>query len=99
MSKKPSLSKEDISKIGYLARIAIDDADIAKYATDLSNTLDLIAKIEHVDTKDITPMAHPLNCVQRFRADDVSEIDQHKKFQKIAPQVEADLYLVPKVIE
>ena len=99
MSDKLSFTKADISKIAHLARMAIADNDIEKYATDLSNTLDLIANIKHVDTKDIIPMAHPINCVQRFRGDNVNEIDQHKKLQKIAPQVEADLYLVPKVIE
>ena len=99
MYDKPSLSKEDISKIAYLARIAIDDTDIAKYATDLSNTLDLIASIDRVDTEELVPMAHPLDCAQRFRADSISETDQREKFQKIAPQVEAGLYLVPQVIE
>jgi aspartyl-tRNA(Asn)/glutamyl-tRNA(Gln) amidotransferase subunit C len=34
-----------------------------------------------------------------LREDAVSESDQHQLFQSIAPQVEADLYLVPKVIE
>lgn len=99
MSNKSSFTKADISKIAYLARMAIDDADIAKYAIDLSNTFALIAKIEQVNTEDIVPMAHPLNHKQRFRADIVNEIDQRKAFQKIAPQVDAGLYLVPKVIE
>jgi aspartyl-tRNA(Asn)/glutamyl-tRNA(Gln) amidotransferase subunit C len=35
----------------------------------------------------------------RLRDDVVTEGDQHRLFQSIAPQVEADLYLVPKVIE
>jgi aspartyl-tRNA(Asn)/glutamyl-tRNA(Gln) amidotransferase subunit C len=37
--------------------------------------------------------------VQRLRADAVTEIDQRELFQSVAPQVEAGLYLVPKVIE
>ena len=35
----------------------------------------------------------------RLREDVVTEQDQHSLFQSIAPQVEAGLYLVPKVIE
>ena len=35
----------------------------------------------------------------RLREDAVTEADSHRLFQSIAPQVEADLYLVPKVIE
>jgi aspartyl-tRNA(Asn)/glutamyl-tRNA(Gln) amidotransferase subunit C len=37
--------------------------------------------------------------VQRMREDEVLDQDQHAKYQKNAPRVEASLYLVPKVIE
>jgi aspartyl-tRNA(Asn)/glutamyl-tRNA(Gln) amidotransferase subunit C len=45
-------------------------------------------------------MAHPLkDQVQRMRADVVADSDQHEKYQRNAPRIEAGLYLVPKVIE
>jgi aspartyl-tRNA(Asn)/glutamyl-tRNA(Gln) amidotransferase subunit C len=45
-------------------------------------------------------MAHPLpGQRQRLRADAVSETDRHELYQRNAPQVEAGLYLVPRVIE
>ncbi len=44
-------------------------------------------------------MAHPLDAVQRLRADEVTESDQREQFQRIAPATENGLYLVPKVIE
>ena len=45
-------------------------------------------------------MAHPLaDQVQRLRPDEVIDVDQHEKYQRNAPRVEAGLYLVPKVIE
>ena len=52
-----------------------------------------------VDTSGVTPMAHPLDAVQRLREDAVTESDQREHFQQVAPAVEAGLYLVPKVIE
>lgn len=94
-----SLTKDDVIKVAHLARLAIEDSDIAKYATELSTTMDLITNLEKVDTDGITPMAHPLECAQRLRADDVSTVDQRQKFQKLAPAVEAGLYLVPKVLD
>ena len=36
---------------------------------------------------------------QRLRADGVTETDRHELYQRNAPQVEAALYLVPRVIE
>jgi aspartyl-tRNA(Asn)/glutamyl-tRNA(Gln) amidotransferase subunit C len=44
-------------------------------------------------------MPHAQDVVLRLRDDMVAERDQHVRFQAIAPQVEAGLYLVPKVIE
>jgi aspartyl-tRNA(Asn)/glutamyl-tRNA(Gln) amidotransferase subunit C len=44
-------------------------------------------------------MSHAQDVTQRLREDAVTETDQRELFQSIAPQVEAGLYLVPKVIE
>jgi aspartyl-tRNA(Asn)/glutamyl-tRNA(Gln) amidotransferase subunit C len=44
-------------------------------------------------------MAHPMDQAQRLRTDAVTEQNNRERFQLIAPQVEAGLYLVPKVIE
>jgi aspartyl-tRNA(Asn)/glutamyl-tRNA(Gln) amidotransferase subunit C len=45
-------------------------------------------------------MAHPLTGqVQRLRPDEVSSGNGRDVYQRNAPQVEAGLYLVPRVIE
>ena len=94
-----SLQKEDVEKIAHLARLAISDEDVAGYAHNLSNILNLVEQMSSVDTSGVTPMAHPLDACQRLRNDEVTETNQREHFQSIAPQVEAGLYLVPKVIE
>jgi aspartyl-tRNA(Asn)/glutamyl-tRNA(Gln) amidotransferase subunit C len=55
--------------------------------------------MQAVDVSGIEPMSHAQDIMLRLRDDAVTEPDQHALFQTIAPQVEADLYLVPKVIE
>jgi aspartyl-tRNA(Asn)/glutamyl-tRNA(Gln) amidotransferase subunit C len=52
-----------------------------------------------VDTTGVEPLAHPLEATQRLRPDVVTETDNRASFQQLAPQTEAGLYLVPKVIE
>ena len=94
-----SLEKSDVEKIAHLARLAIDEKDVPEYARNLSNILDLVEQMSSVNTDDVTPMAHPLDATQRLRADEVSESNQRDNFQKVAPNVEDGLYLVPKVIE
>lgn len=94
-----SLTADDVNKIAYLARLGIDAQDTESYAKDLSGMLELVAQMSDVNTDNVTPMAHPLDQVQRIRSDQVSEDNQRENFQAIAPQIEAGLYLVPKVIE
>ncbi len=94
-----SLDRDDVEKIAHLARLALEEADIARYTRNLADILGLVEQMEAVDTQDVVPMAHPLDSCQRLRPDEVQESDQREKFQAIAPQVSEGLYLVPKVIE
>jgi len=94
-----SLSAEEVKKIAYLARLGIDEQDTDAYAKDLSNMLDLMTQMGDTDTDNVPPMAHPMDQMQRLRPDTVSEDNQRENFQSIAPQIEAGLYLVPKVID
>ena len=63
------------------------------------NILGLVEQMNSVDTRDVEPMAHPLEITARLREDEITEIDQRQRFQAIAPEVEQGLYLVPRVIE
>lgn len=95
-----SLSRSDIDQIARLARLAITDAEKEAYAKSLSSIFDMVGQLNAVDVSAVGPMAHPLaGQVQRLRADAVTAVDEHEKFQRNAGKVEAGLYLVPKVIE
>ncbi len=94
-----SLQQSDIEKVAHLARLGIDPSDMSEHIKNLSNILDLVEQMNAVDTENVTPMAHPMDAAQRLRPDEATETDQREQFQAIAPQVEAGLYLVPKVIE
>ena len=94
-----SLTADDVKKIAYLARLGIDQQDVEFYAQDLSGTLDLMTQMGETNTDGVLPMAHPMDQSQRLRNDEVTETNNRGNFQAIAPQVEAGLYLVPKVIE
>ena len=94
-----SLTSEEVNRIAWLARLAIDSDKTDAYAHDLSGILDFIEQMSAVDTAAVEPMAHPLDQAQRLRPDVVTEPDQRALFQQLAPAVDAGLYLVPKVIE
>lgn len=94
-----SLQKDDVEKIAHLARLAISEEDVPEYTRNLSNILEMVEQMSAVDTEGVTPMAHPLDAVQRLRSDEVSEENQREHFQENAPLVENGLFLVPQVIE
>lgn len=94
-----SLDRSDVEKIAHLARLAVSEKEKERYAADLSNILFLVEQMNTVDTEGVSPMAHPLDMVQRLRADEPVEPDQRDLFQRIAPAAEGGLYLVPKVID
>ncbi len=94
-----SLEKSDIDKIAWLARISISEEDTPNYIHDVANILNLVEKMNSIDTDNIEPLAHPLEIAARLRDDKVTETNQRAHFQRIAPAVDNGHYLVPKVIE
>jgi aspartyl-tRNA(Asn)/glutamyl-tRNA(Gln) amidotransferase subunit C len=95
-----SLSRQDVVGIAHLARLSITETELSVYVDSLSKILSFIEQLSAAETGSVQAMAHPLaDQVQRLRADEATETDRHEKFQRNAAQVEAGLYLVPKVIE
>ena len=94
-----SITPEEVLKIANLARLQIKEDEVEQYAKDLSSIIGLVEQMNAVDTKNIVPMAHPLDATQRLREDEVREENQRDTFQAVAPAAEKGLYLVPKVIE
>ncbi|MDH4149189.1 MAG: Asp-tRNA(Asn)/Glu-tRNA(Gln) amidotransferase subunit GatC [Betaproteobacteria bacterium] len=94
-----ALTLDDVRRVAHLANIAIDDVEAEATLVQLTRVFGLIEQMQAVDVAGIEPMAHAQDMVLRLRPDAVTEEDQRDLFQGIAPEVEAGLYLVPKVIE
>ena len=99
-TKHPHLTADEIKKVAKLARLHIDDSEIPAHVKNLSDILDLIAEIDSKDTSSVIPMTSPFQDAKLpLRKDIVTEQNQRAILQKLAPQVEGGLYIVPKVIE
>jgi aspartyl-tRNA(Asn)/glutamyl-tRNA(Gln) amidotransferase subunit C len=93
------LTLDEVRRIADLARIEVAEGDVAALQQQLNGIFGLIEQMRAVDTAGIEPMAHAIDLTQRLREDAVTEEDHRALYQEGAPQVEAGLYLVPKVIE
>ncbi|WP_020558121.1 Asp-tRNA(Asn)/Glu-tRNA(Gln) amidotransferase subunit GatC [Thiofilum flexile] len=94
-----SISIDEVKKVANLARLAVSEDKVSEYANSLSNILVLADQLEAVDTTGILPLANPHDALQRLREDVVTETNHRAEYQKIAPEVEDGLYLVPQVID
>jgi aspartyl-tRNA(Asn)/glutamyl-tRNA(Gln) amidotransferase subunit C len=84
-----------------LPGIEISDGEAHSTLGQLNEIFTLIEEMQAVDTKASSPWRTPRMsrsaCARpRHR---VGQLDQRAAFQAIAPETEAGLYLVPKVIE
>ena len=94
-----SLNSEQVLRIARLARIELSPSEVLQTESKLNSILGLIEQLQAADTRGVDPMAHALEGCQRLREDRVTEADRRAAYQASAPEVEAGLYLVPKVIE
>ena len=94
-----ALTPDEVAKLADLARLSIDSQDVESTTESVSNILHMIDQLKQVDTSSVAALSHPLDISQRLRADEVTESNQRDQFQKIAPDVENGLFLVPRVIE
>ena len=98
-----SLSLDDVQRIAHLARIAITPDEAQRTLVQLTDIFALIAQMQAVDTTGVEPMAHPLGGEQRLRADtaaaNTQAFDARALYLCNAPEQDAGLFLVPRVLE
>jgi aspartyl-tRNA(Asn)/glutamyl-tRNA(Gln) amidotransferase subunit C len=94
-----ALSSADVERIAHLARIEISAGEAAEVREKLDRIFALIERMRAIDTTGIVPMAHAQDVTAPLREDRVTESDRHVDYQRIAPAVTHDLYVVPKVVE
>ena len=94
-----SVSENDIRTIASLAQLEIEQDAIEPFKQEMTNILALIHQMQGIDTSSVEPMPHPQDIQLRLRADLVTEPDQRSTLQRIAPNTEDGLYLVPKVLD
>jgi aspartyl-tRNA(Asn)/glutamyl-tRNA(Gln) amidotransferase subunit C len=94
-----ALGLDDVRRVAQLARLRLEDAQAGPMLDELNTIFGLIEAMQAVDTAGVEPMSHPRDVAQRLRADRVTEPDRRDALLALAPQAEAGLYLVPKVIE
>jgi aspartyl-tRNA(Asn)/glutamyl-tRNA(Gln) amidotransferase subunit C len=94
-----ALTIDDVHRVARLARLRLEAPQSQAMLAEMNRIFELMEQMRQVDTASVAPMSHPRDVAQRLRADAVTEPDRRADLLPLAPQSEAGLYLVPKVIE
>lgn len=92
------LTIDDVRKVAKLARLALDEPQMVRLATQLESILGYVAKINQVDTTGVEPMAHALSVHNVLREDVVEPPLPLDKVLQNAPDRDGSFFKVPKVI-
>lgn len=94
-----SVDAETVKRIGRLARIHIEDAEVAAYQDELNAILGFVEQLGEVDVSGVEPMTSVTPMMLRWRDDVVSDGNYADKIVANAPLSEDDFFMVPKVVE
>jgi aspartyl-tRNA(Asn)/glutamyl-tRNA(Gln) amidotransferase subunit C len=94
-----ALDTDTVRRIARLARIHVDDADLAPLADELNNILGWIKQLDEVDTDGVEPMTSVVEMVQRLRADRMNDGNLQDDVLANAPAAADGFFAVPKVVE
>ena len=93
-----SLSRNDVAKVGLLARLALSDADLDTMTRELSSIVGFVGQLEKIDTDNVAPLAHPLDTQNVFRADVPKPSLTTAEALQSAPRHDGECFLVPAVL-
>jgi aspartyl-tRNA(Asn)/glutamyl-tRNA(Gln) amidotransferase subunit C len=94
-----AITAEDVRKVARLARLALTDAEVEKFAHQLGDVLKYVDLLGEVATDDVAPMAHPVEMANVFRADEPQSSLPREAALVNAPQQDGRYFLVPPILE
>ncbi|AJC50260.1 Asp-tRNA(Asn)/Glu-tRNA(Gln) amidotransferase subunit GatC [Coxiella endosymbiont of Amblyomma americanum] len=94
-----NVEKIDIKKTANLAKLIVSKKEHQSIKRTVNEILQLIKKIDQIDTTYIQPLTHFFDKTQSLRKDIITETNQRELFQKNAPEIANGLYIVPRTID
>jgi aspartyl-tRNA(Asn)/glutamyl-tRNA(Gln) amidotransferase subunit C len=88
----------DIAKVAKLATLALSENELATYGSQLGDILDHAERVQALPTDGVEPTSHPLEMVNAFRADEISECLDPESFLPEAPDSVDGQFRVPRIL-
>ena len=93
------IDTDTVRKIAALARIEVQDDELAHLAGELSNIIGFVEQLAAVDTEGVAPLASVAHRALPRREDAVTDGDCAEAILGNAPERRDGFFVVPKVVE
>ena len=90
-----AISPDEVRHVARLARLTLDDEELARFGEQLSAILEAVSKVSELDLSDVPPTSHPLALVNVLAEDEPHDSLQRDEVFANAPAVEEDAFRVP----
>jgi aspartyl-tRNA(Asn)/glutamyl-tRNA(Gln) amidotransferase subunit C len=94
-----SVDSATVRRIAHLARISVNEDEIAPLQNELNAILAFVEQLNEVDVANVEPMTSVTPMQLRQREDKVTDGHYPDKIVANAPLTEDHFFLVPKVVE
>lgn len=94
-----SVDAKTVKRIGRLARIRIEEDEVAQYQDELNAILGFVEQLGEVDVSGVEPMTSVTPMQLRRRDDKITDGGYPDQIVKNAPLSEDNFFMVPKVVE
>jgi aspartyl-tRNA(Asn)/glutamyl-tRNA(Gln) amidotransferase subunit C len=93
-----SISRQDVEKVALLARLQLTEAELSTITSELAQIVGYVDQLAEVNTEGVEPMAHAIEVVNLFRADEITPSLPRDEALSNAPHHDGRGYLVPAVL-
>lgn len=94
-----SLDPATVRRIARLARLHLDEPEVARFQQELNGIIGWIEQLNEVDVTDVQPLTGAGQMALKMREDIVTDGNIPEKVLANAPERVGNFFTVPKVIE
>ncbi len=93
------LTSDEVRRVATLARLELEDDEVASLADDMSRILTYVDKLAELDTDEVEPTSHVVTMKGPLRTDRVTNEQTPERTLANAPRREGNFFVVPSIIE
>jgi aspartyl-tRNA(Asn)/glutamyl-tRNA(Gln) amidotransferase subunit C len=94
----PTISRDEVAHLARLARLAVTEQELDKFAGQLDVILQAVAKVTEVASENVPPTSHAVPLTNVFREDVVRPGLTQQQALAAAPAAEDGRFRVPRIL-